>query len=782
MKTRSQSKEEMDEENNKSIQTDPYVPIIIQLNANSTKQPKHTYFDDDGNEYDDDSEYILEDEANEYEYEDQDEDEYEEEEEEEEEEEDEDPSKKSRRNVSRVLQEIKSYYDENDVDYFRNLSTKRKKVINDIEKQVYALNHKNTPLRFRILESDMDVTIKAIALGKCDQMVSMERSDSEYHKMNAWIEGLCKLPIGKYKDLPIGKDAPVDKISDFLDGISTHLDKAVYGHKDTKSHIIRLLAKWISNKNSKGLVIGLQGPPGIGKCHAYNTPILMFDGSIKPVQDVMIGDYLMGDDSTPREVLSLARGKDHMYEIKNEEGETYIVNSEHILCLKYYDSIIEKIQEVTMPVKHFIKLPSFVKSQLFGYKTPVEFPFQKTTLQPYGMGLYIPSQKVPNEYKVNTRYNRLRFLAGIIDSRGLLNNKTYAYEIYENGSFKAFDDTFEADEFKQDLVFIAKSLGFIAHDMCTHIFITGRDLSVIPVLRKSKMINITSCDLDSECGDHDPLMSQIQVREVGRGQYYGFELSGNRKYVMGNFIVTHNTSIAMEICQCLGLPFGFTSLSGISTAEMLKGFQYTYIGSRHGAIADILMRSKFMNPIFFFDELDKVSATSEGDEIIGTLIHITDHSQNHKYQDRYFSDVDLDLSRSLMIFSYNVEENINPVLRDRMIKVNISGYSNKDKIRIVQDFLLEKALTEYGFQKGDIILTDDVINNIIDCVDHEEGVRNLKRGVEEIISQLNLHKLLKKEVMPSVFVELPFKVSRELVDQYCRKKGEKRDTLNMMYM
>ena len=115
------------------------------------------------------------------------------------------------------------------------------------------------------------------------------------------------------------------------------LNSTVFGHNDCKDQIIRLLAQWISNPQSNGLVIGIEGPMGCGKCHAKDTPIMMYDGSTKMVQDIEVGETIMGDDSTARTVLSLGRGEDFMYDIiyKNDQS-CYTVNSEHILCLYQY--------------------------------------------------------------------------------------------------------------------------------------------------------------------------------------------------------------------------------------------------------------------------------------------------------------------------------------------------------------------------------------------------------------------------------------------------------------
>ena len=154
------------------------------------------------------------------------------------------------------------------------------------------------------------------------------------------------------------------------------------------------------------------------------------------------------------------------------------------------------------------------------------------------------------------------------------------------------------------------------------------------------------------------------------------------------------------------------------------------------------MKTKCMNPVIFFDELDKVSHTYRGEEIIGLLTHLTDSSQNERFNDRYFGEIDMNLSKALIIFSYNDENKINPILKDRMITIRVSGYDTSDKICIAKDYLIPELLKEYKRSPEDIIFSTEIIEKIIERVPKEEGVRNLKRGIECIISWLNMHTYL----------------------------------------
>ena len=163
-------------------------------------------------------------------------------------------------------------------------------------------------------------------------------------------------------------------------------------------------------------------------------------------------------------------------------------------------------------------------------------------------------------------------------------------------------------------------------------------------------------------------------------------------------------------------------------------------------IIDILIQSKQMNPIIYFDELDKVSESPKGDEVIGLLTHLTDVTQNNCYHDKYFSEIDFDLSKVLYIFSYNDENKINPILRDRMYNIELKGYTVDDKLSISKRYILPKIRSNINFTEEDIIFTDEIIKYIIkNYTDDEEGVRNLKRCYEIIYTKLNLLKLLKSD-------------------------------------
>lgn len=240
------------------------------------------------------------------------------------------------------------------------------------------------------------------------------------------------------------------------------------------------------------------------------------------------------------------------------------------------------------------------------------------------------------------------------------------------------------------------------------------------------------------------------------------------------------------VTKALDLPFGFIALGGASDGSFLEGHGFTYEGSTYGKIADILMKSGCMNPIIFFDELDKVSTSSRGEEIIGILTHLTDPSQNDRFCDRYFSEIDLDLSKALLIFSYNDETAINPILKDRMITINVPGYSKEEKIKIAKHYLLPDILVEHNFNSDDITIKDDVLENIVESVGNgiggeKSGVRDLKRALESIVSWINMHRYLPDKNTGSI-VNLPVEITSNHVDKYMKVPKKDECPISHMYL
>jgi len=253
---------------------------------------------------------------------------------------------------------------------------------------------------------------------------------------------------------------------------------------------------------------------------------------------------------------------------------------------------------------------------------------------------------------------------------------------------------------------------------------------------------------------------------------------------------TGKTTLVKEgISKILGREFAFIALGGATDSSFLEGHSYTYEGAVWGQIVEILIKCQSMNPVIYFDELDKVSDTPRGEEIIGILTHLTDTSQNSEFHDKYFSEIDFDLSRCLFIFSYNDESKVNPILRDRMYRIQVPGYQKKQKQIISSKHLMPKIRKEVAFDEGDVIIPEDTIDYIVDeYTNKEEGVRNLKRCIEIIHTKLNLYRLMKPDTnlfgkTSTLKVEFPFTVTRDIVkDLIKREDNGMRAIMNTLYV
>ena len=396
--------------------------------------------------------------------------------------------------------------------------------------------------------------------------------------------------------------------------------------RDYQLKIIDAFFKYINEKLLPGGLLDI--PCGFGKCTSKNTPIMMYDGSIKMVQDIKVGDQLMGDDSTPRNVLSLARGREMMYDIIPNKGDKYTVNESHILSLKCSTNHSKKYRKgeiYDISVKDYLNLPKCFHGRggpLLGYRVPIIFPKKDIDIDPYILGYWlgdrnsgnagitseeyevvcyfkeycekincdiiqnkdsittrhslhysisgkqinnkrtpnvllnnlrkynlINNKHIPHDFKCNSRENRLELLAGLIDSDGSLMGN--GYDIIQKN-----------EKLLDDIIYLARSLGFAAYKneckkSCIYkrekregtyyrTFIHGKGLEEIPVKCERK-----KCLPRKQI--KDALVTRIKVIKKEEDDYYGFELDGNRRYVLGDFTVTHNTIMALYIISKLKL-------------------------------------------------------------------------------------------------------------------------------------------------------------------------------------------------------------------------------------
>ena len=288
---------------------------------------------------------------------------------------------------------------------------------------------------------------------------------------------------------------------------------------------------------------------------------------------------------------------------------------------------------------------------------------------------------------------------------------------------------------------------------------------------KEKISSITHI-LDKSVHGHKNAKRQIE-RIIGQwitgkqtGYCFGFEGAPG----LGK------TSLAKRgIAKCLkdkdgnSRPFTFIAIGGSSNGSVLDGHNYTYVGSTWGKIVDALMDTKCMNPIIFIDELDKVSKTEHGKEIIGILTHLVDTTQNDTFQDKYFSGIDLDLSKVLFIFSYNDVSAVDRILLDRIHRIKFNGLTLYEKIEICNKFILPEIYEKMGVENS-IVISDDILRFIISNYTNESGVRKLKEVLFEIISEINLTFLECDDEL-----EIPYVLTENMIKyKFLKERNENR--------
>jgi len=206
------------------------------------------------------------------------------------------------------------------------------------------------------------------------------------------------------------------------------------------------------------------------------------------------------------------------------------------------------------------------------------------------------------------------------------------------------------------------------------------------------------------------------------------------------------TKIVRTLASILSLPFEQISMGGVTDSSFLDGHSYTYEGARPGKIVESLKKLGCKNGILFFDEVDKIGMSSKYLEVSNQLLHITDFTQNTHFCDKYLPELPLDLSKIWFVFSLNDENLMDPILKNRMNLIKVPGYSPKDKIQIIDKFLVKQICESLQMDQTQIILTLEVKNHIIFKCSQEEGIRDLKRAIEALYRKLDI---LSKTVLPN---------------------------------
>ena len=186
-----------------------------------------------------------------------------------------------------------------------------------------------------------------------------------------------------------------------------------------------------------------------------------------------------------------------------------------------------------------------------------------------------------------------------------------------------------------------------------------------------------------------------------------------------------------------------------------------------------------------FDELDKISTTSKGEEVQNLLVHLTDPVQNGEFEDKYLSGVNIDLSRVMFTFSANDLNKIDRILLDRMIVVQLEGYSQKEKVSIGENYLLPAALKDVGLVEK-VAIGKDVLEHILkEYASEEVGVREFKRCIEQVTQKINMLRMFNTKELPFYIKDfsLPFILKKEHVDLFLKKRSASVDiSAKMMYI
>jgi endopeptidase La len=256
------------------------------------------------------------------------------------------------------------------------------------------------------------------------------------------------------------------------------------------------------------------------------------------------------------------------------------------------------------------------------------------------------------------------------------------------------------------------------------------------------------------------------------------EEGGNVFALQGPPGVGKTALIQDGVAKALGRPYSFISLGGATDACFLEGHDYTYEGSNHGRIVEVLQQAKYMNPVIYFDELDKVSETPKGEEIINILMHITDATQNSHFNDKYFGGIDFDLSKAIIIFSFNDEYKISRILRDRMKIIRVKGYKLFDKMKIAREYLIPKLIKQIGLEDLEIELSDDILEFLIDNYTNEGGVRKLKELLNDIFLEINLRNLEGSKINGKN-INKKIKITKDILEKDFFKKKRKIEHLKI---
>ncbi|KAI4453701.1 atp dependent lon protease family member [Holotrichia oblita] len=261
-----------------------------------------------------------------------------------------------------------------------------------------------------------------------------------------------------------------------------------------------------------------------------------------------------------------------------------------------------------------------------------------------------------------------------------------------------------------------------------------------------------------------------QAREVLDADHFGMDEVKNR-------IIEHlavlpgvgKTSIVESIARALGRNFVRVSLGGVKDESEIRGHRRTYIGAMPGKVIAGMKKAKTVNPVFLFDEIDKMASDHKGDPA-SAMLEVLDPVQNKTFTDHYV-EAPYDLSRVLFICTANNESDIPWALADRLERINISSYMLVEKIKIAKQFLLPKCAVEHGLDQRKIQIPNEVLTFIIEGYTHEAGVRELSRVISQICRKIAF-RIVSDEIKPADRIKL---TQEEVLKMLGKEKYSKTD-------
>jgi len=296
----------------------------------------------------------------------------------------------------------------------------------------------------------------------------------------------------------------------------------------------------------------------------------------------------------------------------------------------------------------------------------------------------------------------------------------------------------------------------------------------LPIDLSSSQVDIVSFFKNAKTTLDEVIYGMDNVKEELMNYIAQFISNKNSKprvlALSGGKGVGKTSIIRKGMCKILNRPIKCISMGGINDSSTFYGFDYTYVGSKYGIISKSIIESGVMNPIIYMDELDKISETAAGQDIMNFLIHITDPEQTSTFEDKYFSGIPIDLSKVLFVFSFNDDSRINPILLDRLNVVKINNPTNKEKVVIAKNYLLKEICQNVGMSVEDIEFSDNAFTRIIND-SNSDGMRDIKRSIETIVMKVNTLKLTDGQIKFSFDIK-PREVEEE--HKLVRVNGKKR--------